>query len=328
MRFVSVGGAPTANFTADPVSGWAPLTVQFTDATIGVVDSWEWDFNNDGTVDSNEKNPSYTYENAGSYTVTLKVSGPEGEDEKIKADFITITEAPAQDVIIDNRDLETSFTGTWGVSGASDPYGADSVWSRDGTTFTWHFVPAQTSDYELLMWWTEWTSRSATVPVDIEHEGGTSQVIIDQRTNGGQWNSLGVYPFVLGNTYNITITSQPGPSSTCADAVRLISVDGSVRANFTADPLSGTAPLTVNFNDKSSGDITEWAWDFNNDGTVDSTDQNPSYTYSTAGSYTIKLTVTGPGGSHEETKADYINVSEPALPPVAEFTADPVRAME
>lgn len=58
--------------------------------------------------------------------------------------------------------------------------------------------------------------------------------------------------------------------------------------------------------------ITSWAWDFDNNGTVDSTEQSPSYTYSNPGIYTVDLTVTGPGGSDTETKVNYITVSLPA----------------
>ena len=88
-------------------------------------------------------------------------------------------------------------------------------------------------------------------------------------------------------------------------------------AAFTADVTSGTAPLTVQFTDQSTGDeITSWAWDFENDGTVDSTDQSPSHIYDTAGTYTVNLTVTNAGGSDSEVKTDYITVSEAALLPV------------
>ncbi|MDI6876041.1 MAG: PKD domain-containing protein [Methanomicrobiales archaeon] len=88
-------------------------------------------------------------------------------------------------------------------------------------------------------------------------------------------------------------------------------------ADFTADPTTGTAPLTVQFTDQSTGDgINGWAWDFENDGTVDSTEQSPSFTYDTAGTYTVNLTVTNAGGSDSEVKADFITVSEAALLPV------------
>ena len=56
-----------------------------------------------------------------------------------------------------------------------------------------------------------------------------------------------------------------------------------------------------------------WAWDFDNDGTVDSHEQDPTFTYNIAGSYTVKLTVTNAAGSDKEVKADYIRVSAPPV---------------
>ena len=81
-------------------------------------------------------------------------------------------------------------------------------------------------------------------------------------------------------------------------------------ANFTANITSGTVPLTVQFTDISTN-VTSWAWDFNNDGTVDSTEQNPVYTYTAAGNYTVNLTVSNADGNNSEVKTDYIVVSEP-----------------
>jgi PKD repeat protein len=82
-------------------------------------------------------------------------------------------------------------------------------------------------------------------------------------------------------------------------------------ADFTAIPLSGDAPLTVNFTDASTGDPTSWAWDFENDGTIDSSDQHPSFEYSSVGTYTVNLTVTNADGSDSEVKTDYITVNVP-----------------
>jgi PKD repeat protein len=73
-------------------------------------------------------------------------------------------------------------------------------------------------------------------------------------------------------------------------------------ASFSGAPTSGTAPLTVNFTDTSTGNPDTWAWDFQNDGTVDSTAQNPSFTYTTPDTYTAKLTVTNSAGSNSATK--------------------------
>ncbi len=49
------------------------------------------------------------------------------------------------------------------------------------------------------------------------------------------------------------------------------------------------------------------------DGT-NSTEQNPSHLYAAAGTYTVKLKVTGPGGSNTMTRQSYITVSKVALP--------------
>jgi serine protease len=78
-------------------------------------------------------------------------------------------------------------------------------------------------------------------------------------------------------------------------------------AQFTGSPTSGCAPLAVTFTDQSTGDITSWSWTFGDGGT--SAAQNPSHTYTSAGKYTVSLTVTGPGGSDIETKTNYITVS-------------------
>ena len=80
-------------------------------------------------------------------------------------------------------------------------------------------------------------------------------------------------------------------------------------ADFTASPRSGSAPLTVNFTDTSSESPSDWAWDFQNDGIVDSHAQNPSYTYSYPGTYSVKLRVTNTFGSDSEIKSAYISVT-------------------
>jgi PKD repeat protein len=89
-------------------------------------------------------------------------------------------------------------------------------------------------------------------------------------------------------------------------------------ARFSAAPLTGVAPLAVSFAETSSGLIDTYAWDFG-DGTG-STDSDPQHVYEEAGTYTVSLAVTGPGGSDVETKADYI-VVDPA-PLLADLDGD------
>ena len=53
--------------------------------------------------------------------------------------------------------------------------------------------------------------------------------------------------------------------------------------------------------------VESYAWNFG-DGSTSIT-RSPSHTYSTVGSYTVTLTVTGTGGSDIETKQNYITVT-------------------
>lgn len=78
-----------ANFSATPTTGAVPLTVNFTDQSTGTVESWNWSFGD--SSNSNEQNPSHTYNDTGSYTVTLTVTGPEGSDAETIPDYIKVT---------------------------------------------------------------------------------------------------------------------------------------------------------------------------------------------------------------------------------------------
>jgi PGF-pre-PGF domain-containing protein len=84
------------DFSANPLLGPVPLTVQFTDLSACNPDSWQWDFDGNGNIDSNERNPVYTYANPGTYTVTLKVTNNTyGNDTRTKTGYITVAEKPS-----------------------------------------------------------------------------------------------------------------------------------------------------------------------------------------------------------------------------------------
>jgi len=84
---------PEANFSADITEGTAPLTVQFSDSTVGEVTSWRWNFGDGNT--SNDQNPIHTYESAGNHSVSLTTTGPGGRDTEVKSDFIKVTSETA-----------------------------------------------------------------------------------------------------------------------------------------------------------------------------------------------------------------------------------------
>ena len=169
--------APVAAFSGSPTSGTEPLTVNFTDQSTGTIDTWSWTFGDGGT--SSSQNPSYVYNLAGTYTVSLTVSGPGGSDTYTATNYITV--------------------------------------------------------------------------------------------------------------------------SPCAAPI----------ANFSGAPTSGDYDLTVSFTDLSTNSPTTWSWDFGDGGTA--TTQNPSHTYTAAGTYSVSLSVSNGCGSDAVTKTNYITVSEPPI---------------
>lgn len=104
-----------ADFTGSPTSGFSPLTVQFTDQSIGTISSWSWNFG-DGTT-SNLRNPSHTYTVVGSYNVTLGVSGS-GSDSLVRPGYITVRPQPGDfddDGDVDQEDfgpMQACLTGS------------------------------------------------------------------------------------------------------------------------------------------------------------------------------------------------------------------------
>ena len=93
-------------------------------------------------------------------------------------------------------------------------------------------------------------------------------------------------------------------------------------ADFSAGPLTGQAPLTVQFADLSTGGATGWKWDFGDGAT--SAERNPSHTYLIAGSFAITLTVSNSAGQSTKLRPGYIMVAAPPSAPVADFTASPL----
>ncbi|MCD4828916.1 MAG: PKD domain-containing protein [Candidatus Cloacimonetes bacterium] len=99
-----------------------------------------------------------------------------------------------------------------------------------------------------------------------------------------------------------------------------------LNADFTATNTSGTAPLTVQFYDDSSASgttITEWMWDFDNDGSIDSTyatSVDPTYTYYDEGVYDVALTVSDGVESDTFVSAGLVTVNGSVFPPGSEIT--------
>ena len=135
----------------------------------------------------------------------------------------------------------------------------------------------------------------------------------NHRKNLGSFEQNPLFTYEEEGVYSVTLTINGEKSITKTD---FIIVTSSAFADFSAEPTTGTAPLEVQFTCLSTGAFA-WEWDFNNDGTVDSTEQNPVFTYLTSGIYTVTLTINN--GEDTITKQDYIDSTvndddETALP--------------
>ena len=102
-----------ANFTAVPQSGYAPLTVQFTDTSTGPVATWNWTFG-DGNF-SSVQSPAHIYPSAGNYSVSLFVTNGTDSSTLTKTDYIWVSKVPFVNYVIE-KDVfvygnELSFSG-------------------------------------------------------------------------------------------------------------------------------------------------------------------------------------------------------------------------
>jgi PGF-pre-PGF domain-containing protein len=110
-------------FTGTPESGPVPLTVRFTNQSMGSPTSWNWSFG-DGqwfnTSDAAANNPSHTYTSTGTYTVKLMTQSDRAIRTITRPNYITVTAAP---IFPDDSDSDVPVRS--GGSGTSTPPGTD-----------------------------------------------------------------------------------------------------------------------------------------------------------------------------------------------------------
>lgn len=307
-KFVTVDSVPNPLMASFTVSTDG-LTAIFTDTSQGSPTIWDWDFG-DQSSPSAAQNPSHTYAQAGTYTVTLTVALATGQTASTSK-FVTVSPpgtAPGAAFTVTLDGFSAVFTDT--------STGSDLSWSwdfGDGSAPSTDQNPSHTygsaGTYRVTLTVTnalgsDSTSQVITVPPpgSTPTAGFTFQVneldatFMDSSTGSPtswQWDfgdgSAGsternpVHSYGRRGTYTVelTVTNAAGSDSVS----QFVEVPGQLVAAFTFVP-SG---LTVSFTDASEGDPTSWQWDFG-DGDSSSL-QNPTHTYDAAGSYTVTLTV-------------------------------------
>ena len=150
-----------------------------------------------------------------------------------------------------------------------------------------------------------------TIPVTpFVYDPNLGDLVVDIYQDGTGWTgtsraadhvSTGTPPANGSRVYNTAAGALTATTGTVGLSYQAVTEFTYVPANglysaFTANVTSGTSPLTVNFTDQTftstPGGVTSWAWDFDGDNVVDSTQQNPTFVYNGCGNFNVSLTTT------------------------------------
>ena len=281
---------PTAVAEVTVASGDAPFNPAFSSANSsdpdGSITAWLWDFG-DGTTSTLPHPAIKVYETPGVYTVTLTVTdddGTTGSDSLV----ITVTDG--------------------GTGGNQPPVAVISASPESGPaplTVLLNSDGSSDSDGTIVTYFWEISDGRST----------------SRQNPRVRFNNDGVY------TVTLTVTDDQGDTGTDTVTITVggVPTNQPPTAVASADVTSGDVPLTVNFDGSASSDpdgtIASYAWTFGDGDSA--TAANPSYSYTTAGTYTATLTVTDNEGATDSASVTIV-VTDPAVnqPPTAVASAD------
>jgi gliding motility-associated-like protein len=333
VSFKSVAQQLSANFTASPVSGCAPIVVNFTDASTGGATSWDWDLGN-GTHSTNQ-HPSTAYLQAGTYTVRLTVSNGSQTNTKTVTNYITVYAAPdvsfrASDSLLSCAPKTVAFTSSV-VSGASGA--VQYLWDfGDGTTGT-TANPAHTytgsGAYNVSLVATnsagcvssltknsyiQTTNRptagftvsgttACSLPAQVSFTN-TSSTAASYNWSFGDGSTATVasptHGYAQPGTYTVRLIAANGTGCSDTSVQTITVVNNQISANFSA-PATACVNSPVQFTNTSVPTPVGITWHYG-DGTT-SYDLSPAKIYTAPGTYTVSLTVSNNGCSADKTQA-------------------------
>ena len=319
------------------------LTCGFSDSSTddGGVIGWSWNFG-DAVGSSSVQNPNYTFTTAGSYQVKLTATDDKGATASI-TQTVTVTSATTNTAPTASFTPScTNFACTF-TDASTDSDGSVTSWSwsfGDGGTSTTQnpnhtYTAAGTYDVTLTATDNGGATGTKTVSVTVTAappaNGPPTASFTPSCTNfactftdsstdsdgsvtswGWSFGDGGTstaqnpnHTYTAAGTYNVTLTATDNGGATGAKTVS-VTVTAAPPANAppTASFSSRCTDLTCSFTDGSTdsdGNVTGWSWTFG-DGSSSST-QNPSRTYSAAGTYTVALTATDNGGATSQYSA-------------------------
>lgn len=360
-NYISVTAAlksPVAAFSASPTSGNSPLTVSFTDKSTGSPISWSWSFGDGST--STEKNPTHIYNGVGKYTASLTVNNAAGSS--LSSSVINVSSAPAVvadfssnitsgkvPLTVQFRDRSTgnpvAFSWDFGDGASSTQRNPLHTYSAVGTytvtlradrstTTKANYVTVDNggSNGELKAAFTASPSQGAA-PLTVQFTDTSIGTPTTWSWDFGDSTSSALqnpaHTYNLAGNYSVKLTVMNNFDSSTSQVPFFVNVLSASNptpiADFNSNINSGNAPLTVQFNDASTGNPTSWEWDFNSDRQVDSNEKNPTYEFTDPGSYSVTLRAGNSAGFGNITKTNYITVGKATFQ--ASFTASPVQGI-
>ncbi len=324
--------ATVATLNTNTISGCPPLTVNFTNGTPGTSYTW---YLGPGNTTSTTLNPSVTFTNPGTYTVSLVVHDT---TKCIKKDS-------AVKIITVNPRPNVGFTAS--VTPCANTYSATNTSTGTSNTYVWNFgdasptstltnpthTYANSGNYTVTLIATNTfgCKDSIKLPVNVFVfnpgvasgsticEGYTASVSASGGTSytwspSSQVSNTSIANPVVSPTvstiYTVTIFNNTGGNNCLRTLTTSVNVNPKPNANFnyTMNPCGGG----VTFNDLSTANITAWQWTLSP--AVTSTVQNPYNFYPTGGTHTIILVATNSDGCIDTTEK-IINV--PIPPPLS-----------
>jgi PKD repeat protein len=318
------------------------LLVQFNDTSSGKPVKWFWSFGDGGF--STQENPYHLYQKAGNYTVSLTVYNQAGSDTVTKTDLVRATSRPVAaftanrtagvaPLTVQFTDLSegspTSWSWKFGDDGGfteqnpvrvfTDPgvYSVQLTVSNSAGTSTevkeGYITVNQhlTADFDFTV-----SNHDMTAPLTVAFTDRTIGKPVSYAWRFGDGFSTNernpIHNYQNPGTYAVTLSVHDLVAST--SVTKTIVVKSPLKAEFYADPVRGSAPLTVVLTDTSVGHPVQRYWVINKGLSV--TVLNPGnskevYTLNEPGTYNVTLNVTDTFGSSSEiTKTRYIEVLE------------------
>jgi PKD repeat protein len=339
---------PNVDFSATPIEVCLGSSIQFNDLTTSTnpIQTWLWNFG-DGQ-ESSLQNPTHTYTFSGTFTVTLLVNDGVGTFAEQKVGYVTVHPLPVVGFNMETVGCELPFTPTFSnISPGSGAYSYD--WQFGNGQSSSSLIPTgitytSTGEYTVSLTVTNTTtgcvnSLAQTISIfefqtDYVPIGGTycqNEVISfsDVSTAGvnfWSWDFGGVgsssiqnpsFSFASPGVYAVNLISGNSTNGCSDESVYSFEILPLPIPSFTATPITGCAPLAVDFTN-TTGVTGNYSWNFGNS-TSSSEENPPTVTYVANGTYSVSLALTDANGcSNTVLLSDYITVS----PLIPQFEAD------